>query len=191
MGNVTRSLSRGESACRCGCGLRDPHPMLIAGIQETVDWLQSELHMPVRVYITGPCRCRQHNETLRDEAKRKGIVGPAENSRHLPGMETGYCEAHDCVFVAEWSDSVWERISISRVYEAAQKFDRFAAGGIGLYMDSSDGPRVHLDVRTTGPARWGRIDGREASLAAVLKAAQSWADDRKVRWKTSKLEVDE
>ncbi len=145
MGNITGNLSRYEFACRCRCGLSDPHPLLAVGIQDVVRVAKAHA-----VFITSGSRCHQHNAGL----VKRGLAGPL--SSHLPDEESGYTKAADCVFT---------RTPLSKVVAAAQGHPTFKDGGIGLYVD--DTPRVHLDCRGTR-ARWGVVDGKKVSFLDAL-----------------------
>ena len=145
MGDVTRDFSRHEFECRCGCGLADPHPLLVVGLQQ----LRDLAGVPFR--ITSGCRCEQHNS---DE-------GGSPRSQHLPD-QVGYTRA---------VDGRLEGLSLGDQYELAQLVDEFDEGGIGLYVGSEGGPRMHLDVRGK-QARWAYSKtGRLVTIEAALKEA--------------------
>jgi hypothetical protein len=144
MGNLTDNFSRSEFLCKCGCGLADPHPALVMGLQDLCDKGRSVMSMKPVFVVTSGCRCPAHNR----------VVGGAEKSRHLP-QEHGYCEAVDG-FLVGWT--------LRDMYRLAEQVPRFAGGGIGVYLDAG-GPRLHLDVRRIGiPARWARLYGEVVSL---------------------------
>lgn len=150
VGDLTRDFSRREFRCRCGCGLADPHPQLVAGCQQ----LRELVGVPVTV--NSGSRCRAHN----DKPAHLGGAGGERNSKHLPQPGHGHTLAADLV----------AGVPLLRLYEAAKAVPQFAAGGIGVYLDAG-GERVHVDVRTGGPARWGYLWGKRVPLADVLAAA--------------------
>lgn len=155
MGDTTRNFSRAEFACRCGCGFQDPHPILVVSLQQLRDLAG------VCFTITGPCRCTAHN---------KAVAG-ARNSRHTPDA-AGYCQA---------ADGRLDGMPLRRQYELAMQVPAFAQGGIGAYVDEG-GPRLHLDVRPTGPARWGRLYGTDADMEAVFRKDDAlWKEPREPR----------
>ncbi len=147
MGDVTRNFSRHEFACHCGCGLQDPHPVLVCGLQELRDIIGE------RITVTSGCRCPDHN----------AAIGGAPESQHLP-KANGYCFAADVHVDGE---------SLGVLFEMASLVGGFHRGGIGVYYDKRKNPAtwVHLDVRASGPARWGNLHGDSCSQGAVLKAA--------------------
>jgi len=142
MGDTTRDFSRREFACPCGCGLQDPHPVLVCTLQEA----RSLAGAPF--IITGPGRCPAHN----------AAIGGAPHSKHLPD-QAGYTEAVDGHFVG---------LSLREQFGLVSLLPYFSQGGIGVYLDDR-GPRLHLDVRRDGPARWGRLYGHPADIETVLK----------------------
>lgn len=145
MGDTTRNFSREEFACRCGCGLRDPHPMLVVGLQALRDAAGT------CVTVTGPGRCYRRNYA----------EGGADGSHHMPD-DAGYTKAADIMIVGH---------TLREMYEAAEGIPVFRMGGIGVYLDEH-GARLHVDVRRTGPARWGKLYGQWTSVDAVLTATE-------------------
>ena len=152
MGNVTANLSRSEFLCRDECGLADPHPALVMGMQRCCDEAWRLLECKPVLNVTGPCRCHAHNEA----------VGGAPRSGHLP-QANGYCLA------ADW---MIEDLTLREVYGLALEVSEFKHGGIGVYLDD-DGPRLHTDVRDRGPARWGKLNGKDVALEEVFKAQEN------------------
>jgi len=69
MGDLTKNLSRREFACQCGCGFDTADVELVKVLQECVDYFGDN----VRIQITGPNRCVEHNAS----------VGGASNSQHI------------------------------------------------------------------------------------------------------------
>lgn len=158
MGNLSENFSRSEFMCPCGCGLADPHPMLVAGLQALCDLAQNTRELRPVFRVTSGCRCHRHNHE----------VGGAATSRHLRQAH-GYSEA---------ADGYLEGWSLANLLGLAEQVPRFAAGGIGVYLDER-GPRLHFDVRMDGPARWGWLFGAYVPVAEVLAAErEGLRDDR-------------
>lgn len=149
MGNISRNFSRSEFLCGCGCGAADPHPMLVAGLQQLCDLAQNAMTVPPVCHILSGTRCPARNR----------IVGGAPASKHLR-LAHGYSEAADIRLVG-WS--------LRDTLTLALEVERFAAGGVGAYL-RQNGWWLHLDVRMGGPARWGDLYGESATIEAVLKA---------------------
>lgn len=146
MGDITRNLSRHEFRCRCGCGLADPHPLVVTGGQEIADRTAA-----AAIIVRSGGRCAVHN----------AADGGAPDSQHLPRPErAGYTCAADYVF---------RGVPLSTVVDAAQLVGAFAAGGIGVYLDNRPGgiDRIHVDVRGS-VARWGYVDGCKVSWRFAL-----------------------
>ena len=78
----------------------------------------------VPVRVTSWCRCKAWNE----------LVGGVPASQHTLGRAV---------------DIVVQGMDPIEVAEIANRIGEFSHGGIGIYETF-----VHLDVRTTGPARW-------------------------------------
>lgn len=129
MGNLTKNLSRYEFACKCGCGFNTADIELVTAIQESADHFADEDKIRVRIEITGPNRCKQHNA---DE-------GGAPDSQHV------YARAVDYKL---FNRDTGEQIDPDRVADYLERkySDRF---GIGRYTN-----RTHFDTRCNGPARW-------------------------------------
>ena len=144
MGNVTKNLSLKEWSCRCGCGLDNLHPTVVQRLQDI------RTATGKRLTITSGCRCQDHNLA----------EGGAPASYHLP-KHNGYTWA---------ADFTLEGVYLAGMLKAAWDVPEFGNGGVGIYLDYG-GPRIHIDVRDSGPYHWGRLDGREATIAKVLMAA--------------------
>ena len=86
---------------------------------------------------TGPIRV---NDAYRSPA-HNAAVGGCTHSEHPLGAA---------------ADIVIEGKSLQQMYDLAESVDAFCKGGIGAYS-GEDGttPRIHVDVRPDGPARWG------------------------------------
>ena len=74
--------------------------------------------------ITSGFRCNRHNKN----------VGGAKNSMHVFGMA---------------ADIKSDRLTPKELADLAESVSAFKSGGIGIYKSW-----VHVDVRTTGTARW-------------------------------------
>ena len=78
------------------------------------------------VKVHSACRCKDHNKNVKGRP----------NSQHLVGWA---------------ADISIEGVPLKKIARfAAENVEAFAHGGIGLYKNF-----VHLDVRESGPARWG------------------------------------
>lgn len=142
---ITRNFGRHEFECKCGCGLRDPHPVLVVGLQR----LREILRAPITV--TSGCRCPMHNDRS----------GGSQGSFHMPHDELdGYSCAADIV----------TGFPLRTVVDHAELLEAFSTGGIGVYVDGT--PRLHLDCRGASglhrPASWAKIDGEDADFETAL-----------------------
>lgn len=129
MGDLTPNLSRSEFACRCGCGFDTVDIGLPAIIQGAADHFAHRIDAPVRVEVSGPNRCVQHNKD----------VGGADDSEHL------YARAGDIKLFIRHSGKQIDPDLVADHLESEYPSQL----GIGRY----DG-RTHVDNRTNGPARW-------------------------------------
>ena len=165
MGNVTANFSRYEFACKCGCALNDPHPVLIVSLQELMELVKQDSDLPPHFAVTGPGRCVSHNIS----------VGGAEDSQHLISLENGYYNAVDghIFFINDRAEQ--SRLPLRKFYEFAKQVPAFESGGIGVYFDKR-GPRLHLDVRRTGRARWARLNGKKSFIENVFTASDEWEE---------------
>lgn len=129
MGDLTRNLSRHEFACNCGCGFDTVDAELVIIIQDSADYFSAKDGINIRIDITGPNRCKQHNIN----------EGGASNSQHV------YARAADYKLFNRYTG---EQIHPDRVADyLEQKY--IGKYGIGRYKN-----RTHVDTRTNGPARW-------------------------------------
>jgi len=152
MGDITRNLSRHEFECKDGCGLSEPHPVLVVGVQRVVNMTPGCRG----VIITSGSRCREHQLDL----VRRG-VSTARASWHLPRPDRGgYTLAADCIFLG---------VEQLAALVTAQKLPEFAFGGLGVYVGATC--RLHLDVRGTR-ARWGSVFGANTSFDAATAALE-------------------
>lgn len=143
---ITPYFARSEFTCRCGCGLADPHPALVVGLQE----LREIIRVPIQ--INSGSRCTAHN----------AAVGGAPSSMHLPRADLG---GYTCA-----ADITTSRPLI-QVYDFASRIEWFAEGGIAAYVRGY-AAWLHLDVRGVlglrEPWRQGYTDGHAVSIEAAL-----------------------
>lgn len=71
MGDLTRSFSRWEFACRCGCGADHVDPELVRNLQ----LLRDQVGLPINV--NSGVRCAKHNKAERGKPKSYHLVGKA------------------------------------------------------------------------------------------------------------------
>lgn len=129
MGNLTKNLSRYEFACRCKCGFDTVDSELVNVLQAACDYFEDRYSEPIKIIISGPNRCVQHNK---DE-------GGAADSQHI------YARGADHKLFLRRSGKQIQPDEVADYYE-----DVYAGKyGIGRYHN-----RTHLDTRTDGPARW-------------------------------------
>lgn len=77
------------------------------------------------IIITSGCRCTDHNRSVGGSENSLHLAGKAADF-HVPGMPT------------------------KTIAELCSLLPKFRNGGIGLYDT-----HVHVDIRTSGRARWG------------------------------------
>lgn len=146
MGDATKDFSRWEFACRCGCGLQDPHPLLVVAMQRYRDLIGA------KVDITSGCRCPVHNLE----------VGGAPKSKHVQQESAAeYCLAADHTTAGK---------SLMQMFNTALLVAVFRRGGIGVYFDEN-GARIHTDVRRDGPTRFGILFGEKVTPSLVIREA--------------------
>lgn len=138
MGDLTKNLSRHEFACNCGCGLDTADYDLVVALQGLVDHFELIRSKNVTIEITGPNRCREHNETVQKKYS-PGYVPYSSKSRHM------IC----AVDFKLWIKGTKEQIDPGKVadYLEIKYPNNF---GIGRYHN-----RTHLDPRTV-KSRWGK-----------------------------------
>ena len=129
MGDITKNLSRHEWGCECGCGFDTVDFELPKIIQGAADMFAAVDGIDVRIDITGPNRCVEHNKA----------IGGAENSQHIYGRAADF---------KLFNRDTGAQVDPDRVADFLEK--RFKNKyGIGWYNG-----RTHIDTRTNGPARW-------------------------------------
>ena len=149
MGDLTRNLSLHEFRCRCGCGLMNPHPLLVESLQEWVDRSGAR-----HIVITGGGRCPARNRRLHRQ-------GAAPDSPHLPHGREGWTRAADAYLIGAGL-----KLRDQLIY--ALQVPAFAEGGVGIYWQGPGPDRLHLDVRGT-PARWAFIEGRKTAWQEAVR----------------------
>lgn len=138
MGDLTKNLSRHEFACECGCGMDTIDFWLPAHIQEAADFFSISDRIDVRIDISGPNRCVEHNESVQKKAN-SSYVAYSSKSTHMD------CRAVDFKL---FNRATGEQIDPDRI---ADYLDKKFAGkfGVGWYNG-----RTHFDTRTGNAARW-------------------------------------
>ena len=126
-GDLTKNLSRHEFSCECGCGLICADFELVNVIQDVCN------HFKCSVDISGPNRCREHNETVQKK-HNPGYIPYSSTSKHMDGI------AADCKFPSISPDDVADYLE----NKYPNKY------GIGRYNN-----RIHIDIRSI-KARWDR-----------------------------------
>lgn len=129
MGDLTKNLSRHEFACRCGCGFDTVDFELVEALQGCVDHFAFINSTIIRIDITGPNRCKEHNES----------INGASGSQHIHGRAADF--------------KLFDRRTNKQIdpdhvadYLELEYSGRF---GMGRYSN-----RTHIDTRNIGPARW-------------------------------------
>lgn len=126
MEKLSEHFNRSEFACECGCGLDTVDHMLVVVLERLRN------HFGVPIEITGPNRCKEHNETVQKQY----------NPRYVPySSKTTHM---DCKAVDFKVKDVLPEV-------VADLLDKWYPNefGIGRYFN-----RTHLDTRGN-KARWG------------------------------------
>lgn len=126
-----------EGLCRCGCGFGPTERCLIAH-QAFHDALERKFGRKIRHLITGPARCKAHNEALIKSGEKA-----AKDSRHV------YGEALDGRWYIEIGPGKWEQIDYEIIAQEAIKSGLFGGVGYKTYAAAKKN-LVHLDVRMGG-----------------------------------------
>lgn len=129
MGDLTKNLSRSEFACKCGCGFDTVDIETVNILQDCVDHFSSETGRKATIHITGPNRCKKHNDNTK---------GASTNSQHV------YARAADFKIKVD-GNYIPPRVVFN--YLDKEYGDSIA---VGLYSN-----RVHMDTRTNAGQRWG------------------------------------
>lgn len=89
MGDISLNFNCSEFACKCGCGLNNISPDLVAKLEK----LRS--HFNASVLINCGCRCEKHNEA----------VGGKPHSQHPLGTAADFrVKDYSPALVADWLD---------------------------------------------------------------------------------------
>lgn len=142
MGDLTKNISRYELACRCGCGYNVADFETVNILQNTADHFGIVYQEKIIVDITGPNRCKEHNETVQKEYNPK-YVPYSSKSPHINGGGV------DFKLFRRAPNGRKKQIDPKKIDEYLDKKypNRL---GLGLYDN-----RNHLDPRTT-MARWNK-----------------------------------
>lgn len=139
---LSKNFKRSEFMCPCGCGLVDVDFNLVDHLQSlrnicTCIWPKA------KIIVTSGYRCVDYNKR----------VDGAPNSKHLYGLAADIqvrIPESPSEYTVFWADAYW--IVLPEVVASlASCIESFRLGGIGVYQS-----HTHLDVRTNGPARWGK-----------------------------------
>ena len=128
MGDLTRTFSRKEFECDCGCGFDTADYALVLVLQDCVDHFQKlNPHLLIAARINSGARCAQHNKA----------EGGSKNSKHLIGQA-----ADIRVYIKDGYDINADAVAdyFEKTYPVSH--------GVGRYTG-----RTHIDVRNE-KARW-------------------------------------
>ena len=125
MSLLSKNFTRKEFRCRGNSCCGNSAPISLE-LVKALQELRDLIDKPLK--IRSGFRCNVHNR--RD-------VGSKDSSQHTLGL------AADVELPKGWS--------VDDFVLAAEMIDVFREGGIGRYPEKGF---VHLDIRTTGPARW-------------------------------------
>ena len=143
MGNRTRNFSDSEFLCPCGCQYYAVEWLLIESMQSLRDRCNSgEWKLPSIqerwMRVVSAKRCRPYNVIVR--GRRPGLRYK-DIGTHVEG--TGV-------------DPIVKGMTALEVAREAMYIKSFRDGGVGIYANANGVDSLHLDVRTDGPAIWGR-----------------------------------
>ena len=143
---LSEHFTSSEFACS-HCGDSRPSPILISALEELRGKIGETMGAEHPVIINSGYRCDGHTESI------KRANAGLSKSPHQHGL------AADCVFPG---------VPIAMALGLAHTVFPFRSGGIGIYPTSS--PQfLHLDVRTSGDERWGRVGGEYCSYHTALR----------------------
>ena len=125
-------------ACKCDCGFDTVDFELIEMLQKTVDHFEEVDGQSVRIDITGPNRCKEHNEEIQKQYN-PDYVPYTSKTQHMYGRAADFKLFYRSTGKQIDPDRVADFIEL----ECSGRF------GMGRYSN-----RTHADSRTVGPARW-------------------------------------
>ncbi|MCP3685794.1 MAG: serine/threonine protein kinase [bacterium] len=127
MGNLTEHFSRYEFECECGCGFNTVDWELLDTLEKAHTYFRKEYKTPIKIVITGPNRCQEHNAQT---------DGASKNSFHIKG------KAVDHKVYYRNRNGKWIQVNPNIVYDYYDTTypDKF---GVIKYVN-----RVHMDVRS-------------------------------------------
>jgi hypothetical protein len=129
MGDISDHFSRWEFACRCGCGFDTADIELVEVLEDLYENFEI-IYKKIKIKITGPNRCWEHNE---DE-------GGEDDSKHLLAQAADikvFCATTNFLVQID-PELIWSYLDIK--YNTKY--------GIGRYRN-----RTHIDIRKD-KARW-------------------------------------
>jgi uncharacterized protein YcbK (DUF882 family) len=128
MNDLSENFSSQEFACKgedCCDGTSVVSVVLVRALEILRMWVEkSNDGVALPIIVTSGFRCNRHN-------KEVGGVGGSEHTKGLAA------DVHVSGYTSE------------ELAELCEKVNPFKCGGIGIYPN-----HVHVDVRTTGQARW-------------------------------------
>jgi len=140
MGDLTANFSRSEFACKCGCGFDTVDIQTVSALQFCVDsYKKTSGGRAVSMTINCGCRCKQHNDDLRNLFNSTGGKqgeNTAPNSQHI------YGRAADVVLI------------VDQVQVEPKEVSAFFATNFPKYSIGTYSTFTHVDSRSNGPARW-------------------------------------
>ena len=136
-----RNFARGEADCRCGCG-KEPDPELMVRAQAFIYYLEAVYSAPIRVIVTGPVRCGEHNKAVYGGERRESYhvgIERVENGQPGAAIDGRYqiCK-----------NETWE--NLDKAHVAQHAVDSKLFGGVGWMIYGSGQNFVHTDI---GPVR--------------------------------------
>jgi len=129
VGDISDHFSRWEFTCRCGCGFNTVDIELVDVLEDLYENFEI-IYKEIKIEITGPNRCWQHNLDEEGEDGSKHLLAQAADIKV-------FCIKTYCPSQID-SELIWS-------YLTTKYSDKY---GIGRYRD-----RTHIDVRKN-KARW-------------------------------------
>ena len=140
MPKLTPNISRHEMCCKCGCGFDTCDFELVTNLQKCVNHFSQGTGI-IRLDITSPNRCREHNEKVQREHV-SNYAPYSSKSQHM------YGRAADFKLFFRTSGKQVDPEKVAQYLEETYP-DKH---GIGRYDN-----RTHYDTRSGNAARWGFI----------------------------------